>query len=203
MLPFLDLEDCSRRARRRLRDFRFVTTPSSYFNRLTGQEAFTDGIMLSDGSVFSPGSGGTIVAIAAATTTLALTAALHGGRVLSCAPTGGLAVTPPAATGTGVSYIFLFTAAITGGSFTFDAKAGQASDLIYGLVNTYKATTYTQYDAAPTVANANLITLDGSTRGGAGVCDWFEIKDVGLHLWLVKGGFFIQSGTIATPFTNH
>lgn len=159
----------------------------------------TSTLTLPDGSIL----GADVVTVAPATTTLTLTPALHGGKTLNIASTGGLAITPPAATGTGIKYRFACSAAITGGSFTVDAKAGNASDVVYGAIQSYKATTYTPYDAAPVTANANLITLNGSTTGGAAIGDWFEMLDVATHVWLVTGGFLTQSGTIATPFSNH
>lgn len=144
-------------------------------------------------------SGNTPVVVPAGTTTLTLTPALHAGRILNLAPTGGLALTPPAATGTGDVYEFICSAAITGGSFTFDAKAGNASDVIYGWIQTYKATTFTPYINA---SNSNLLTLDGTTKGGAAIGDWFRVTDAALHVWKIES-FLTQSGTIATPFSNH
>lgn len=155
------------------------------------------GITLGDGTTI--GTGG-VVTVAPATTTLTLTPAAHGNRLLSLAPTGGLALTPPAATGTGLRYRFVFTAAVSGGNFTFDAKAGNAGDQIEGWLQTYKATTFTPYVSA---GNDNLITLNGTTTGAAAAGDWFEVQDAGTNLWIVTGGFATQSGVIATPFSHH
>ena len=128
----------------------------------------------------------------------------YAGATIQIASTGGLAVTPPAATGTGNVYTFVCTAALTGGSFTFDAKAGNASDLIYGWLQSWKTTpAYTPYGATPVVASTNLITLNGTTTGGSNVGDYFRIEDKGLHIWEVTAGFLIQTGTIATPFSTH
>lgn len=140
-----------------------------------------------------------VVSVPAATTTLTLTAAAHANRTILVASTGGLAVTPPAATGTGNKYKFVCTAAISGGSFTVDAKAGNASDVYSGWMQSYKATTFTPY---PTASNSNLITFNGTTTGGAAAGDWFEIQDVKTNLWQVVG-YTIQSGTVATMFSNH
>lgn len=143
--------------------------------------------------------GSPLLAIPAATTTLTLTPSLHAGKWLEIAPTGGLAITPPAATGTGNTYRFYCTAAITGGSFTFDAKAGNASDVLYGWIQTNKAGTFTPYANA---SNTNLLTLNGTTTGGAAIGDWFEVQDMATNQWKLTG-FFTQSGTIATPLSNH
>lgn len=140
-----------------------------------------------------------VIAVPAATTTLTLTEATHEGKTLVISSTGGLAVTPPAATGSGGKYRFICGAVISGGNFTVDAKAGNSSDVFTGWMQSYKATTFTPY---PTAANSNLITFDGSTKGGAAIGDWFEIEDFQLHEWKVTG-YTIQSGTIASMFSNH
>lgn len=200
----LDFHDpVSRRFLRELRRQMFVTTPLSMVNRLTGVEAFTDPLSLPFGTTL----GGNIIAGGAAqfgvvpptTTTLTLTAALYGNQTLLIASTGGLAITPPAATGTGNKYRVIATAAVTGGNFTLDAKAGNASDVFYGWIQSNKSGTCTPW---PTASNSNLITLNGTTTGFAAAGDWFEIQDVGTHLWLVSG-WTVQSGTVATPFSNH
>lgn len=144
-------------------------------------------------------SGNAPVVVPAGTTTLTLVPATHAGRILNIASTGGLALTPPAATGTGDVYEFICSAAITGGSFTFDAKAGNASDVIYGWLQSYKATTFTPY---PNASNSNLITFNGTTTGGAAIGDWFRVTDAALHVWKIEG-FTVQSGSIATMFSNH
>lgn len=195
----------SRRARRRLlremADRRFVTTPTSILKRLTGQETWPDPVTFTGGITASGGIVNPVIsnlAIPAATTTLTLAPATHAGKTLLIASTGGLAITPPAATGTFNVYEFLFTATITGGSFTFDSKAGNASDVITGIVDTNKVGTLSQWGTA---ANSNLITLNGGTTGGlAG--DTLRLVDVGTNLWKVWG-VLSQSGTVATPFSNH
>ncbi len=178
------------------------TTPTSMVNRLMGTEAFTDGILLGDGTTFGgAGANGTIITVPPASTTLTLTAPLHAGRRLLIASTGGLAITPAPATGTGNVYTFLIKATITGGSFTIDAKAGNASDVIVpgvafqNKVGTGLTTTVT------TAANFNLITLNGGTTGGI-IGDVVYMTDVALNTWNVQI-FGSYTGTFATPFSNH
>lgn len=173
----------------------FVTTPTSMLKRLTGQETWPDPVTFAGGIANSALA---TLAIPAATTTLILTPAAHAGKTLLIASTGGLAITPPPATGTFNVYRFLVITTVSGGNFTFDAKAGNASDVITGIVDTNKVGTLSQWGTA---ANSNLITLNGSTLGGiAG--DTFELTDVGTNLWKVWGTLS-QSGTAATPFSNH
>lgn len=189
----------SSRARRRLLrkmlSRHYVTTPTSILKRLTGQETWPDPVTFSGGITNISLS---TLAIAAATTTLTLAPATHAGKTLLIASTGGLAITPPPATGTFNIYKFLVITTISGGNFTFDAKAGNASDVIAGIVDTNKVGTLSQWGTA---ANSNLFTFNGTTLGGiAG--DTFEFTDVGTNLWRVWG-VLSQSGTAATPFSNH
>lgn len=191
---------------RRLRPWHFpghfVTTPVSLLKRLTGQEAWTDPVTLAAGSTV----GGTpidaasrLVAVAAATTTLTLTAALHAGRMLQIASTGGLAITPPPATGTGNMYQFMVTATVSGGNFTIDAKAGAAADVFYG--GAFQNKPGTGVTTTFSAANSNLLTFNGSTSGGL-VGDRIEMLDVAPNVWwlFIMGQY---SGTFGSPFSNH
>lgn len=173
----------------------YVTAPVNYYNRFTGQEAWPDPISFSGGVTNSILS---TLAIAAATTTLTLAPATHAGKTLLISSTGGLAITPPAATGTFNVYQFLFTAAITGGNFTFDAKAGNASDVLNGILLGNKVATLANYGTA---ANSNLLTFDGTTLGGL-KGDLVTLIDIATNTWKIQG-LISQSGTVATPFSNH
>lgn len=181
-----------------------VTTPTSLLKRITGQETWTDPVSFAAGSTVggvAPAgvSGNAPVVVNASTLTLA--PATHAGRLVVLAGTtaiAGVAITPPAATGTGDRYTIVFGATITSNTTTLDAKAGNASDVFYGWLQTYKATTFTPYITA---SNSNLMTFDGSTRGGI-LGDMIEIIDAATNVWLVRG-FTNQTGTIATPFSNH
>lgn len=174
---------------------------TSIYNAIFGG---TEVVALMAGSTIGgvvPGgvSGNTPVVVDAASLTLA--PATHAGRLVVLAGTtaiAGVAITPPAATGTGNVYTLVFGATITSNSTTLDAKAGAASDVFYGWIQTYKATTFTPYITA---SNSNLMTFDGSTRGGI-KGDRIVLIDAATNVWLVSG-FTNQTGTIATPFTNH
>lgn len=219
MFPILDLEELSQRrrwaARRRLMNLRFLTTPTSFLARMQGSEAWTDpltftgALTLNGGMVLGAGQTITLpggssfsdsaVVIAPSATTLSLTAALHANRRVNIASTGGLAVTPPAATGTGNVYTLFLSASITGGNFTIDAKAGQASDVFNGIA--FQNKLGTGITTTPSAATSNLLTFDGSTKGGiAG--DVITMIDAALHSWnlLINGQY---TGTFASPFSNH
>lgn len=195
------------RKRLRIAQMFFVTAPTSYFNRLTNQEAFADGLTvgaggltLGDGTQLGgTGANGTVITVPPASTTLTLTAALHANRRLLIASTGGLAITPPAATGTGNVYTFIIKATIAGGNFTIDAKAGNASDIFAGIA--WQNKTGTGITTTPTASNTNLITLSGSTTGGI-IGDLITMVDAGTNVWNLEivGQY---TGTFATPFSNH
>lgn len=197
-----------------------VTTPTSYFARLTGTETWTDAVNFGTaahvfgGPVSFTGtganaptfSGGAAVAVMpsvlvpAATTTLAVTAALHAGKIILLQSTGGLAITPPAATGTLNLYRYAVITTVSGGNVTIDPKAGAAADVVFGAVygGTTGATGGTWITSA---TNSNLITFNGTTTGGlAGT--WIEMLDVATNKWLINGSV-ITSGTAASPFSNH
>lgn len=203
MLQFDFHDPVSRRFLRNLCRQMFVTTPASMVNRLTGVETWTDPVNLATGTTVGGQAigGGTssIVTVPAGTTTLTLTAALHAGKNILIQPTGGLAITPPAATGTNNTYRFSVIATVTGGNFTLDAKAGNASDVFYGYSGINKVGT--GITLFGTAANSNLITWNGSTLGGL-LGDALTLRDIATNVWQVE--IIGQgTGTIATPFSNH
>jgi hypothetical protein len=181
----------------------FVTTPTSIINRLMGLETWTDPIALASGTTVGGQAigGGTssIVAVPAATTTLTITAALHAGKNILIASTAGLAITPPPATGTNNTYRISVIATITGGNLTWDAKAGNASDVFYGYALVNKVGT--GITTFGTAANSNLMTWNGTTTGGI-LGDAFTLRDIATNVWQVE--ILGQgTGTIATPWSNH
>lgn len=198
------------------------TTPTSLVNRLMGAETWTDAVNFGTAAhtfggavaftgtpVFSNAvtfggipAGGTVAPVdtASGTTTLTLSPGTHANRLLTIHSTGGLAVTPPAATGTGNVYTFFCTATLTGGSFTFDAKAGNASDVMAGT-SFHVLSGGVTVAAAPTASNSNLFTWNGTTTGGvAGSLVTFT--DAKTNLWIVEETA-LNTSTSATPFSNH
>lgn len=140
-----------------------------------------------------------LVTIAAAATTLTLSEATHEGKIVLLQSTGGLAITPPAAVGSGDRYELLIKTTISGGSVTLDAKAGNASDVFLGRCYQLKVGTGEVVYAA--ASNSNLLTLDGTTTGGlAG--DRIYLVDMATNKWYINFDS-TASGTVATPFSNH
>jgi hypothetical protein len=132
-----------------------------------------------------------------ATTTFTATQANASGRVVQVAPTAGLAITLPAATGSGNNYEFDVTATVAGGNLTIDAKPGGAVYSGYASQNKPG----TGLTTTATAANTNLLTFNGTTSGGiAG--DVIELIDSAVNVWslFINGQY---SGVFATPFSNH
>lgn len=179
-----------------------VTTPTSYYGRLTGTETWPDPITF-NGGFTSPASGSIIqgmgqVLVAAATTTLTLTPALHAGKVVLIQSTGGLTITPAPATGTGNTYYVCVITTISGGSLLIDYKLGAAADLIQGTV-AIGATTGGVFSSA---TNSNLVTFNATTTGGI-IGTWFSWIDLALNKNVIMDGSVVGSGTAGSPFTNH
>jgi hypothetical protein len=138
------------------------------------------------------------IVVPPATTTLTLAPTPNANRVTSVAPTGGLAITMPTATGSGLNYTILLSATVAGGNLTIDAKPNGPA-LFSGYAQQNKPGT--GLTATATAANTNLITLNGSTQGGiAG--DQIELQDTAPNVWtiFINGQY---SGVFASPFSNH
>jgi hypothetical protein len=129
-----------------------------------------------------------------------LTAATHGGQTLLLGEVGGnaaLAVTLPAATGSGVRFRFVVSVVNTSG-YTIKVVG---NDIMTGNVITNS--TGDTPDLAqpwPTAADSDTITLDGTTTGGAKIGDFIEVQDILADTWAVHG-VTTSSGSEATPFS--
>ena len=140
-------------------------------------------------------STGRIVDVTASATALALTAALHAGRiVLVPIITGaGLTITLPAATGTGDKYTIINNGVQTV-SLTVTALTG---DIMYGKAIGWHLTAGANDLFYPTAADIKY-TFNVTTTGGDGG-DIMELWDIGTDKWLVNVEF-TGSGTLATGF---
>lgn len=175
-----------------------VTTPTSFLNRLTGAEAWTDPIALPAGTTIGGGFVGTNAPVNITAATV-LTAALHAGKILTINNAASFLITPPAATGTGNTYRMFVGTTITSVGLTIDAKAGAASDVFYGL--NFQMLVGTGLSVYATASNSNLITLNGTTTGGL-KGDWIVMTDVATNQWHLEM-YTVATGSVATPFSNH
>jgi hypothetical protein len=177
---------------------RWVTTPSSLVNRLTGTEAWTDPINLPSGSTMNgraiAGSGAGVVDTTA--TTLSVTATQNAGKVLTISTTAAIAISLPPATGTGDSYKFVIEVAATATSSTIKAAGSDVMQGVAWALTTASANVI----GYPTTATSNTISLNGTTLGGV-VGDFIELTDIKTGIWSVK--IFDQpTGSTATPFSH-
>lgn len=154
----------------------------SMYNVLTGAEA--------------PAADATRIVTVTAST-LTVTQAAHSGKIVMLNRAAGIGVTMPPATGTGAIFTFFIGIAITTNTTTF--TKGASSDVFSGLAELSET-------AGPlttiflSAANTNLITLDGSIKGGL-IGDMISFVDVATNRMMVR----LQcaaSGVIVTPFSN-
>lgn len=127
--------------------------------------------------------------------TLAVTEADHDSKVVTLNRAAGIAVTLPAATGSGTRLQFIIGTTVTSNSTTIkvtgnDIMAGQA------IVAQDAADTVVGFETA---ADSDTITLNGTTTGGI-KGDNIELIDIATDLWWVRveGS---ATGTEATPFS--
>ena len=130
----------------------------------------------------------------ATASTLAVTTASHDGKVVTLNRAAGIAVTLPAATGSGTKLLF-----IVGTTFTSPATIKvTGNDIMAGLCiqSADGGNTVAAYETA---ADTDTITFDGSTTGGI-KGDMVELIDIAADLWYVRivGS---ATGTEATPFS--
>jgi fructose-specific component phosphotransferase system IIB-like protein len=142
---------------------------------------------------------GTIYSIGPTNVTAA-TVTVGGG-----APTGklyvlnraaGIAVTLPAATGSGNRYEFIVQTTVSSNSTTIKVDSADATmdGVIFGAAD--GGNTVNGWETA---ATSDTITLNGSTTGGlAG--DRIVLTDIAANVWAVTG-WIAQTGTEATPFS--
>jgi hypothetical protein len=127
--------------------------------------------------------------------TLVVTRALHARKIVTLNRAGGIAVTLPAATGTGETYKFIIgTTYTSAGTFT---AAG--SDKIGGhaWVVSDGAAAVLGYNAD--AAATTIVTLDGTTQGGY-VGHEVTFTDIASGLWQVKS-MGKATGSEASPFS--
>lgn len=128
--------------------------------------------------------------------TLAVTKELHSNKYVTLNRAAGIAVTMPAASGSGNAYSFFLGTAVTSNSTTI--KVANASDTMRGnaIVGQDAADTAVLFEAG---ATADTITFNGSTTGGL-VGDYVELVDIAANMWFVRV-VAAATGAEATPFS--
>lgn len=128
--------------------------------------------------------------------TVTVTADDHDGRTITLNRAAGIAVTLPAASGSGARFRFIVGTSVTSNSTTI--KVANANDTMAGTAILFQ-------DAGDTVvgfatgATADTVTMDGSTTGGLKGAH-VEVEDIAANLFFVR---YVSdaSGTEATPFS--
>lgn len=128
---------------------------------------------------------------------LTLTEKAHAGKTGLFDIAAGVAVTLPAAVGSGAIYRFFVKTAVT--SLNDIIKVANSIDVIQGIITSTLVGTPTTNNGWIAGATGDTITLNGTTTGGLRG-DTIEIQDVSPGLFTVKGQTS-QSGTGATPFS--
>lgn len=130
------------------------------------------------------------------TAALSVTSALHDNRTIALNRAAGVAVTLPAAKGTGTKLKFIVGTTVTSSSTTI--KVANATDIMAGLALQSQDAGNT-VQAWETASTDDTITFNGSTTGGI-KGDMVELEDIASGLWSVRV-VGAATGTEATPFS--
>lgn len=135
-------------------------------------------------------------AVTVTSSTVSVTAATHAGALVLLDRAAGIAVTLPAATGSGAVFSFMVKTTISSNSTTI--KVANANDTMVGWVSTATTTVGSGSEEAAGGTD-DTITMNGTTTGGiAG--SYITVMDVASNVWLVRA-FLVGSGTLATSLS--
>ena len=138
-----------------------------------------------------------IVPVTAAT--LAVTEALHDGKIITLDRAGGIAVTMPEATGSGmVITFFVITKFTTDGTITL---ADVVNTALIGQASIVDSDTTDLIHMFTPGATEDLVTLDGTNTAGGLGC-WIQYIDLATDVWSVQIVEGVGGTAPATPFTS-
>lgn len=177
-----------------------VTSSAAELNILDGVTAtaaelnITDGVLATAAEINRAADTSTRVVDTTAST-LAVTEASHDKKILTLNRAAGIAVTLPAATGSGTDLFFILGTTVTSNSTTIKVTG---NDIMTGTAIVLQDGGDTAV-AFETASDTDTITWNGSTTGGI-KGDRVRLIDIATDLWFVE---VIQSatGTEATPFS--
>jgi len=130
------------------------------------------------------------------TSTLTITPTDHDDKLITLNRAAGIAITLPAATGSGARYEFFVGTTVTSNNIVISVADG---------TDTFKGNVFAAADGGDTVvgfetaSDSDTITLNGTTKGGV-IGDRIILVDVAANLWSVVG-IFSATGSEATPFS--
>jgi hypothetical protein len=127
--------------------------------------------------------------------TLEVTTALHDGKIITLSRAAGIALTLPAATGSGTKLTIITAVTVTSNTSTIKV-VGNDTMVGSALVLQDGGNTALCFEVGST---DDTITMDGSTTGGI-KGDLIELIDIGTDLWFVQA-VFSGTGSEATPFS--
>jgi len=132
---------------------------------------------------------------------MSLSKAVHDGKTLLFTVLTGHTITLPPATGSGCKLRFSTKIAATSGSNI--VKAQNSTDVMVGnlAISIAAGGALSAFQASPTLAGADTVTMNRTTTGGAVAGDWFTLEDVAPGIWQISG---VLNGTAtpATPFSS-
>ena len=138
----------------------------------------------------------TVAPVSATAATLTVTAASHAGKTIVLNRAAGVAVTLPAATGSGNAYHFSVGTAVTSNANTI--KVADATDVMGGAI-VVGSVTDGSATAFATQATSDTISMNGTTTGGL-VGGLVTLVDIAANVYAVSGSLS-GSGSEATPFS--
>lgn len=136
--------------------------------------------------------------VSVTTSTVAVTAADHAGKLIVLNRAAGVTATLPAATGTGNTYRFSVGTAVTSNADII--KVANATDVLSGaLVVASQGDGATATSTFATTSSSDTISMNGTTTGGlrGGL---ITIVDIAAGFFSVTG-VLAASGSEATPFS--
>ena len=151
------------------------------------------------GAVLNSSRGGVVDTTA---TSLAVTQALHGNKVVTVSSAVPIAITMPQATGTGTTYRFVLQVVATATGHTL--KVANATDSFTGVYMSPCTATATHMGfaavtSATTATRSDTLTFNGTTTGGApGMI--IDVQDIQTGFFAIKVVDTCVS-TTTTPFS--
>jgi hypothetical protein len=125
-----------------------------------------------------------------------MTTAMSGSVMLIDGASTDYALPAISASDVGMQFLFVSTI-ISTGTQTITAQAG---DLLTGGVIVTAADTPTADSFVPDVSDDLILTINGTTTGGATVGSWVEYTAISATRWFVRGNLY-GVATAATPFS--
>lgn len=131
---------------------------------------------------------------------LTVTEALHAGRNVLLGVAAGSTVQLPLATGSGATYRFTVSVALTSNNWILSAVV--ATDVFAGVIfiNDSGGSAAATADGWPTAATSNTLTMALATGGGS-IGDYVEFVDILTGVWAVRG-FFQGAADPVSPFSH-